>query len=79
MDLKVRGPACAHCRALEKGVNRALDGLDNDAVVSKAADYGEIASWGVMGTAALVVDDQVVIAGRVPTVAELAALLGTGS
>jgi len=62
----------------KRGVNEALDGLDKDTVVSKVTDYGNIASWGVMSTPSPVVDDQAVIAGRVPTLAELAALLRAG-
>lgn len=38
-------------------------------------DPGEIASWGVMTTPALVVDDEVVVSGRVPTAAEVSDVL----
>ncbi|MCB1270421.1 MAG: thioredoxin family protein, partial [Microthrixaceae bacterium] len=38
-------------------------------------DPGEIASWGVMSTPALVVDDGVVVSGRVPSADELSDLL----
>jgi len=33
----------------------------------KVTDPGEIASWGVMATPALVIDDEVVVSGRVPS------------
>ena len=45
------------------------------AEIEKVTDPGEIASWGVMTTPALVVDDEVVLAGRVPAPAQVAALL----
>lgn len=35
----------------------------------------EIASWGVMATPALVIDDEVVVSGRVPTVDDIKKLL----
>ena len=38
-------------------------------------DPGEIASWGVMATPALVIDDKVVFAGRVPSEHDLTAIL----
>jgi len=43
--------------------------------VDHITDFGEIASWGVMSTPALVVDDEVVVSGRVPSVEEIATLL----
>ena len=75
MDVKVLGSGCVNCQTLEKRVHTALSELDKEAEVSHVTDYGEIASWGVMSTPALVVDDQVVIAGRVPSVDELASIL----
>jgi len=76
MQMKVLGSGCANCRALEARTIDALNTLDIDAEVEKVTDYGEIASYGVMSTPALAIDDQVVLAGRVPTVAELADLIG---
>ena len=75
MDIKVLGPGCANCVTLEKRVNQALASVDTTADVSKVTDYGEIAAWGVMSTPALVIDDQVIFTGRVPTVAELTTIL----
>ncbi len=43
--------------------------------IDKVTDPGEIAAWGVMATPALVVDDRVVAAGRVPSAADLTAML----
>jgi hypothetical protein len=45
--------------------------LGVDAPVDKVADCGQIASFGLMSTPALAIDDQVVLAGRVPTIDEL--------
>ena len=38
-------------------------------------DPAEIASWGVMSTPALVIDDEVVLSGRVPSATEVRELL----
>ena len=49
-----------------------------DAEIDHVTDYPAIAAYGVISTPALVVDEQVVLAGRVPTgtqVRELLALL----
>ena len=75
MQLKVLGSGCANCRALEARTVDALHTLGLDGRVEKVTDYADIASYGVMSTPALAIDDQVVLAGRVPTVAELVNLI----
>ena len=67
MDIKILGSGCANCDNLEAATRQAVDDLGIDATFDHVTDPGEIASWGVMRTPALVVDDQVVISGRVPT------------
>jgi small redox-active disulfide protein 2 len=76
MDIKILGTGCKKCQQLEALTRDAVAGLELDADISKITDPGEIAAWGVMGTPALVVDDQVVLAGRVPTEQALMTLLG---
>ena len=74
-NVKVLGSGCANCKTLEARTAEALATLGIEADIQKVTDYGEIASWGVMSTPALVVDDKVVLAGRVPTVDDLTHLL----
>jgi len=75
MKIKVLGAGCANCQALEKRTAEAVASLGLHAEIEKVTDYGEIASYGVMSTPALVVDETVVLSGRVPKVAELESLL----
>lgn len=75
MDVKILGTGCAKCSSLEAATRTAIDELGLSAAIDHVTDPGEIASWGVMSTPALVVDDEVVLAGRVPTAAEVASLL----
>ncbi len=65
MDIKILGSGCAKCEQLEAAARAATDELGIDAEFDKVTDPAEIASWGVMATPALVVDDEVVISGRV--------------
>ena len=76
MNIKVLGSGCANCHTLEERAFEAAGLLGLDAVFEKVTDFADIASYGVMSTPALVVDEQVVLSGRVPTVAELEKLLG---
>lgn len=76
MNVKVLGPGCANCVTLERRTRQALADLGLDATVEKVTDYAQIAGYGVMSTPGLVVDDHVILQGRVPTVAALGVLLG---
>jgi len=80
VKIKVLGAGCANCQALEKRTAEAVTLLGLQAEIEKVTDYGDIASYGVMSTPALVVDEKVVVSGRVPKVAELQSLLvGAGT
>ena len=75
MIIKVLGPGCTNCKNLERVTREAVAELDLDATIEKVEDYAVIAGYGIMSTPALVVDEEVVVYGRVPKVAELRALL----
>ena len=75
MKIKVLGPGCANCVNLERVTREAVDGLGIDAEIEKVTDYAAIAGYGVMRTPALVVDEEVVMSGRVPTAAHVRELL----
>ena len=75
MIIKVLRSDCANCQTLEKRATEAVKLLGLDAHIEKVTDYTAIAAYRVMSTPALVIDDQVVLAGRVPKVAELQTLL----
>jgi small redox-active disulfide protein 2 len=73
--IKVLGPGCANCITLERITREAVAALGLEAQVEKVTDYGAIAGYGVMSTPALVIDEQVVISGRVPTPTQVRELL----
>lgn len=71
MELKILGSGCANCKNLEKATINALAELDISASVEKVEDIQKIMSYGIMRTPALVIDEKVVLYGRVPSVKEL--------
>ena len=75
MEIKVLGTGCPKCKALEKTVINSLAELDLAANVSKVEDIMKIMEYGVMHTPALVINEKVVISGRVPTVNEIKDIL----
>ncbi len=78
MVIKVLGPGCKNCQTLEDVVKKAVDQLGIDAEVVKVSDMQEIMSYGVMSTPALVIDEELRLAGRVPTLDQVVALLQRG-
>ncbi len=75
MNIKVLGPGCMNCKTLEKRTREALQDLSMPAEVEKVEDYQQIASYGIMRTPGLVIDEKVVLAGSVPTVEKIKELL----
>jgi small redox-active disulfide protein 2 len=75
MTIKVLGPGCMNCRTLEKRTREALQALNMEAVVEKVEDFQKIASYGIMRTPGLVIDDEVAFSGFVPTVDKLKDIL----
>lgn len=75
MDIKILGSGCVNCRNLETNTRTALDALGLTVEIDKVTDPGEIVSWGVMSTPALVIDDEVVVSGRVPSPDQIRQLL----
>ena len=79
MHIKILGPGCKNCRNLEAHTQDALAALGLEATVEKVTDYAQIAGYGVLSTPGLVVDERVVVSGRVPGADEIAALLASAS
>ncbi|GAU76513.1 thioredoxin family protein [Fusibacter sp. 3D3] len=75
MIIKVLGTGCASCKKLEAHTLEAVKELGIDAQIEKIEDVQGIMAYGVMKTPALVVDEQVKVMGRVPSVADIKQLL----
>lgn len=75
MEIKILGSGCSNCKKLEERTRDAVKQLQIEAEFMKVQDYKEIVSYGVMKTPALVIDNQVKVMGRVPSVEELKKLL----
>jgi small redox-active disulfide protein 2 len=75
MEIKILGPGCVRCKTLEKEVINSLAELDIAADVSKVEDIMKIMEYGIMHTPALVINEKVVMSGRVPSSAEIKEIL----
>jgi small redox-active disulfide protein 2 len=75
MIIKVLGSGCANCQKLEGLAAKAVADLGIDAEIVKVTDIGQIMAYGVMSTPALVVDEELKLAGRVPSYDDVVTIL----
>lgn len=75
MIIKVLGPGCTNCKNLERVTREAVAALNIDATIEKIEDYPSIVGYGIMSTPGLVIDEQVVLSGRVPTSGQVQQLI----
>ncbi len=75
MKIQVVGPGCPRCQLTEKNVLNACAQLDIAADITHVTEMQEIVALGVMRTPAVIIDGRVVLAGKVPSVGELKAIL----
>jgi small redox-active disulfide protein 2 len=73
--LKVLGTGCAKCNQLTAAVKQAADESGIDYQLEKVTDFMRFADFGVMITPALVVDGEVKVTGKVPSIEEIKKLL----
>lgn len=71
MDIKILGPGCKNCERLEVEVVNVLADLGLDTALQKVDKVDEIIMYDVMLTPALVINEKVKVAGRVPARDEL--------
>ena len=71
MNIAILGSGCPNCKKLEENARKACEEIGKTAQIEKVTDFGEIASYGVMSTPALVIDGKVKSYGRIPAVSEI--------
>lgn len=71
LTIKVLGSGCANCKRLEQIARKVVTDLAVEATVIKVTDYKDIAAYNILATPGLVINEKVVSAGRIPSVAEV--------
>ena len=75
MIIKILWTWCSKCKLLEHITREAVDQLWIQAEVTKIENMEDIMEYDIMATPALVIDERVVVAGRVPDLAEMKNIL----
>lgn len=71
MEIKILGPGCPKCKALEKVTREVVAENNFNATVTKVEDIMQIMSYNIIATPALVINEKVVIKGMVPSKEEI--------
>jgi small redox-active disulfide protein 2 len=75
MKIEVLGPGCQKCEALANAVQTAINGLNVQCDLQKVTSISQIMEYGVMVTPALVIDGEVKVSGKVPSIKEIQDLI----
>ena len=75
MNIKILGPGCARCHQLEKTTREVVKELGIEATVEEVKDIKKITEYPILTTPGLVINEELVCSGRVPTKAEVTHLI----
>lgn len=75
MIIKILGPGCAKCHKLEQLVKEVVEEMKVDASIEYIQDMGKIMEYPILTTPGLVINEEVVCAGKVPSKNEIASMI----
>ena len=73
--IQILGTGCTKCNKMAKNAQTAAKELNLEFEISKVTDIPEIMKFGVMVTPALVINNEIKVAGKVPSVEEIKRML----
>jgi len=68
MIIKILGAGCDKCDKSYDNAMKAIEELGSDATVEKVEDLVTMMKYGVMSTPGIVVDEKVIMIGKIPEV-----------
>jgi small redox-active disulfide protein 2 len=71
MNIKILGSGCAKCQRLEQLTREVANERGVDVQFEHIYDIAKIMEYPIMGTPALVIDEEVKVAGRMPSKDEI--------
>ena len=71
MKIKILGTGCARCHQLEQTARQAVKELAIDATIEEVKDMKKIMEYPILTTPGLVVNEELVCSGRIPSKSEV--------
>jgi small redox-active disulfide protein 2 len=71
LTIKILGPGCSNCQKVNDVAHRAVANFGLEAQFEKITSYEEIMKYPILSTPGLVINEKLVCAGRIPSVAEV--------
>jgi small redox-active disulfide protein 2 len=75
MIIKVLGTGCAKCNQLENLTKEVLKEMSIDAKIEHIKDINKIMEYPILATPGLVINEELVVSGKVPEKAKLTQLV----
>ena len=77
LKIKILGTGCPNCKKLEEETKKAVTNLSIEAEFEKVTDYQRIMDYDILSTPGLVINEQVVSSGKIPSQSELVSMLAS--
>lgn len=77
MIIKILGTGCPKCKLLEQSIRNVVENNQIDTEIIKIQDMEEIMQYDIMTLPGIVINEKVVMTGRIPDEKELLSLLIT--
>ncbi len=79
MVIKVLGPGCANCERVAEIARQALEQMGMEATIVKVKEREQFQRYGLLFTPGLVIDENLVCGGRIPSLDEVSAWLANAA
>jgi small redox-active disulfide protein 2 len=71
INIKVLGSGCANCKRLEQIARKAAEDMGVEAEIEKVTNYNDIMKYPILSTPGLVINEELVSSGRIPSQEEI--------
>ena len=71
INIKVLGSGCANCKRLEEMARKAAEDMGVEAEIEKVTNYNDIMKYPILSTPGLVINEELVSSGRIPSQEEI--------